>query len=142
MSRRRAIKRHLEAVKPGTMPEKPTPVGFPVTIEIPTAGRGDVDGLIRELARAAFHGQLRGYKLEADGPRVRSFITVQPMSNFGPDEVQAGVKGILSALVAVGVLRLKPKAADAPVVAPQDSTPPDPKAIEDGPECPPSSQAD
>lgn len=107
----RKNRRHLAAV-PKTQPaDRPTPVGFPVTIEIPTGGRNDVDGLVRELARVAFRSTLSGYEVKADGPRVRCFVTVQPTSAFDGEAIELARRGILGALVAVGVLKLKPQPA-------------------------------
>lgn len=119
----RKNRRHLAAV-PKTQPaDRPTPVGFPVTIEIPTGGRNDIDGLVRELARVAFRSTLSGYEVKADGPRVRCFVSVQPTSAFDGEAIEQARRGILSALVAVGVLKLKPVVKDEPE-APAAAEPP------------------
>lgn len=111
MSRKRTIKRHLESVPSDGATERPSPVGFPVTIEIPTGGRFDVDGLIRELCRHAYRSNLRGFEARLDGQRMRCLAVVQPMTDCTAEEIAKRLNGILGALVQVGVLQLKPKAA-------------------------------
>ena len=132
MSRRRTIERnaerHLAAVPPAGTTDKPVAVGYPVTVEIPTGGRRDLDGLIRELARVCFRSNLAGYEVKADGPRSRFFLTVQPMTDCGAEAIQEGVLSIAKALVVVGALQIKPQpvAAEEPkteAVCPPPSSP-------------------
>jgi len=132
-------KRHLAALPPPPA-DRPTPSGFPVTIEIPTGNRPDLDSLIRELARVAFRGTLVGYEAKIDAGRARFLLTVQPMTNFDGEAIVKGKAKILAALVAVGALVMKPKAAPAP--SGDEPAPPAEKAPEGDTPCPPSSPAD
>lgn len=98
-------------------------------LELPTGGRTDIDGLLRELARAAFPKALVGFAAELD-PRLglRCFVTVRTREGFGLAEVDAARTGIIRALLSVGVLKPAKPAAPAP-----DSTP---APAEDGAESP------
>jgi hypothetical protein len=129
MARFPRTKRHLAPVHPDAA-APPTFRSTTERIELPTGGRADVDGLLRELVRAAFPKALVGFAAELD-PRIglRCFVTVRTHEGFGPAEVDAARTGIVRALLSVGVL--KPAAAASPA---PDATP---AAGEEGAESPP-----
>lgn len=80
-------------------------------VELPTGGRRDVDGLLRELARAAFPGALVGYSFELDARLgARCVATVAVHERFTADQLDAGRVAITRALLALGVLQA-PRAA-------------------------------
>lgn len=136
MSRRKP--RHLAPV-PTSAPAAPKPgPTYDRRIELPTGGRGDVDPLLRELARAAFRGNLVGFSVELDARvGLRCHVLVRVSDTFTDQQADKARTGILRALLAVGVLQ-PPKAAAAAPEAP-------PPAGEDGapspPPPPPSSQS-
>lgn len=113
-------------------PPLPGPRAYSERLELNTGGRNDVDPLIRELCRVAFHGALIGFESCLD-PRVgvRCFATVRVSERFPAGQVEAGLLAIKRALVALGVVQQRPAAA--PEAAPQDSTPP----TQDGAASPP-----
>lgn len=105
--------------------DKPTLAGYPVTIELPTGGRYDVDALLREMCRPAFGPALRGYRFDATDGRPRAWVTCLTLSTFGPAEHKQATQRIQDALVALGVLKIaKPveeKTDECPPQSPQES---------------------
>jgi hypothetical protein len=89
-------------------------------IELPTGGRGDVDGLLRELARVAFPKALLGFSAEIDRTGFRFFVTVRNHEGFGPEQIAAGEQAILRALFALGVIKPAAPAPEAKDSAPDD----------------------
>jgi len=136
MSRKRAIQRHLAPVPS----EKPTVIGHPVTVELPTGGRFNVDVLLRELARQAFGPALTGFRFEITDGRPRAWVTCRPLSTFGHEQINAGAQRVTAALVVLGVVAQKPKAEPAPDAAPVTDQPTDEPTKTDA-KCPPSSPA-
>lgn len=75
-------------------------------IELPTGGRRDVDGLLRELARIAFPAGLTGFSFELDRHvGARCSATVMTHEGFTPGQVDAGRLAINRALLALGILK-------------------------------------
>jgi len=105
------------AVVPSAEPEKPTATGYPVTIELPTGGRFNTDTLLRELARHAFAGSLRGWRFEITDGRPRAFVTCQPLSSFTHEDITLATKRVQAALVALGIVKTA-KPAEPPTPAP------------------------
>ena len=101
--------RKLEAVSDEKIPP---PRVSTERIEIPTGGRTDVDGLIRELCRVAFPRTLGGFSAELDRTGLRCFATVRGTA----EQVDQGQQAILRALLALGIL--KPAKAEEPPPSP------------------------
>jgi hypothetical protein len=124
-------RQHLAPVPPAGVETKTPParVSFE-RLDLPTGGRRDVDGLLRELARAAFPKALVGFSFELDrqsGPRCS--VTVATHDGFGPDQVDAGRTAITRCLLALGVLQ-------AAKPAPEAKASPAPAEAEDGAQSP------
>lgn len=110
---------------------KPVPEARPTApaiqrIELPTGGRSDVDGLLRELARFAFPRALAGFSFEADmrlGTRCHLLVAVSDQDAF-----ERGQGAIAKTLHALGLISPKPAADRA-----EDGTPSPPEASPESP---------
>lgn len=135
--------RHLTALP--VEAERPTVVGYPVTIELPTGGRFNADALLRELARHAFGPTLTGFRFDGADGRPRAWVTCRPLSTFDHDAISLGAKRVQAALVALGILKIAkhaepPDGKAATVPAESSTATPEPPAEAPQTEaCPPSS---
>lgn len=117
---RKRAKSHLAAVpQTPAKPERPTPVGFPLTVELPTGGRFDVDPLLRELARHAFGPTMVGFRYYRDRSGPRCEVECQALTTFPADEIAAATVRVARALVALGIVKIK---ATPPPGGPPDAT--------------------
>lgn len=101
--------------------ERPKVAPYERRVTLPTGGRKDIDGLLRELARSAFPTALAGFSFELD--RVtgsRCVATVLVHENFPAERVDHGYQAIVRCLAVLGIVKVRPAAAPKSEPAPAE----------------------
>lgn len=126
----RKSRHHLAPVPASpTAPALPGPRSYTERLELPTGGRPDGDGLLRELCRVAFRGSLVGFEVTLDGRfGLRCFASVRVGEQFSAEQLDQGRLAITRALVVLGVVQVKPAAVPPAAEEPKDGaeSPPPP----------------